>query len=240
MFEIYGLNVVDVIIILIILLGGFLGLKDGVIKKLTSIIGLVLVLVLAFTFKNELSAIFYEKLPFLHFGGIFKGLEVMNILFYEILAFSLIASVLMLIYKLLLIVSKLLEKILKATVILAIPSKFLGLIVGLVEYYIIVHIVLFIFTLPIFNIEEIRESKLAPKIIGETPILSKVTSETFELYDKIYDLIETRGDKTNEQINEEAMILMLDYDVITKETAIKLIEEEKIAVKNKNFLDKYN
>ena len=240
MFEIYGLNVVDAIIILMILLGGALGLKDGVIKKLTSIIGLILVLVLAFTFKNELSAIFYEKLPFFHFGGIFKGLEVMNILFYEILAFSLIASVLMLAYKLLLIVSKLVEKILKATVILAIPSKLLGLIVGLIEYYVIVHIVLFIFTLPIFNIKEIGESKLAPKIIEETPILSKVTGETFELYEKIYDLIETRGNKTNEQINEEAMIMMLDYNVITKETAIKLLEEEKIIVKNKNFLDKYN
>ena len=240
MFEIYGLNVVDVIIILLILLGGILGLKDGVIKKITSTLGLILVLVLAFTFKNQLSAFFYDKLPFFNFWGVFKGIEVMNILFYEILAFSLIASVLMLVYKLAIFISKILEKILKATVILAIPSKLLGLVVGLVEYYIIVYILIFIFTIPVFNIEEMGESKLAPQIIEKTPILSKVTSETFELYDKIYTLVETRESKTNQELNEEALILMLDYDVITKETAEKLIDENKIFVNNKNFLDKYN
>ena len=36
MFNINGLNVVDVIIIMIIVLGGIIGLKEGVIKKLTS------------------------------------------------------------------------------------------------------------------------------------------------------------------------------------------------------------
>lgn len=240
MFEIQGLNVVDVIIILIILLGGVLGLKEGVIKKLTSIIGLILVLVLAFTFKNQLSAFFYDKLPFFNFWGVFKGLAVMNILFYEILAFTLIASVLMLVYRLVLFVSKLIEKILKATVILAIPSKLLGMVVGLIEYYIIAYILLFIFTLPVFNIEEIRESKLAPKIIDNTPILSKVTGETFELYNKIYTLVDNRQHKTDGQINEEAMILMLEYDVITKESVEKLIEKNKVTVNNKNFLDRYN
>lgn len=239
MFEIYGLNVVDVIIILVILLGGVLGLKDGVIKKLTSILGLIAVIVVAFIYKNELSLFFYNKLPFFHFWGVFKGIQVLNILFYETLAFVLIASVLMLAYKLILFISKLIEKILKATVILAIPSKLLGLVVGLLEYYIIAYILLFVFSQPVFNIEEIPESKLAPIIIEKTPILSKLTNETFEIYEKVFTVLEKREEKTNEELNEEVMILMLEYDVITKETATKLIEENKVFVNNKNFLDKY-
>lgn len=237
MFDLTSLNIVDILIILAILLGGLIGLKDGVIKKIVSILGLIAVLVLAFTFKNNLSLFFYDKLPFFNLWGIFKGLQVLNILFYETLAFLLIASLLMLAYKLLLFISKLLEKILKATVILAVPSKLLGLLVGLIEYYILVYIALFIFTLPIFNIEEITESKIAVFIIENTPILSKYTSKTFEIYDEVYTLIEKREDKTNEELNEEAMILMLEYDIITKETAINLIDKGKVDVNNKDFLE---
>ena len=239
MFNINGYNVVDVIIMLMILLGGVLGLKDGVIKKIVSILGLIAVIVLAFVFKNSLSTFFYQKLPFFHFWGLFRGLEVLNILFYEILAFVLIASVLMIVYKIILTISKLLEKLLKATVILAIPSKLLGAMLGLVEFYILTYIGLVIFTLPVFNIEEIPESKLAPTIIEKTPILSKYTEETFEIYDKIYNLVETREDKTNETLNEEALILMLDYEIITKDTAVYLIDNYKIFVNDKKFLDKY-
>ena len=239
MFNIDGYNVVDVIIMLMLLLGGALGLKDGVIKKLASILGLIAVVVLAFIFKNYLSTFFYQKLPFFHFWGLFKGLEVLNILFYEALAFVLIAAVLMIAYKIVLGISKVLEKLLKATVILAIPSKLLGMLVGVVEFYILTYIGLVIFTLPVFNIEEIPESKIAPKIMEKTPILSKCTEETFELYDKIYTLVETREDKSNLTLNEEALILMLDYEVITKETATYLIDNYKIFVNDKDFLEKY-
>lgn len=239
MFSISELNIVDIIILLVLILGGVLGLKDGVIKKLVSVFGLIAVLVLAFTFKNNLSSIFYEKLPFFDFWGLFKGLQVLNILFYETIAFLLIAGVLMIAYKILLFISKLIEKILKATVILAIPSKLFGLLIGLIEYYIFVYIALFILTLPVFNIKEIKESQLVPVIMEKTPIISKYTEETIEVYDKIYTLVETREDKSNKTLNEEALTLMLDYEIITKETAINLIDKEKVDVNSKDFLDKY-
>ena len=78
-----SLNIVDAIIILTILLGGVIGFKEGAIKKLTSIIGLVIVVVLSFMFKNPLSVFFYENLPFFDLWGVFKGIQVLNILFYE-------------------------------------------------------------------------------------------------------------------------------------------------------------
>ena len=40
-----NITIVDAIILLIILLGGVIGFKEGVIKELTSIIGLVIVVI---------------------------------------------------------------------------------------------------------------------------------------------------------------------------------------------------
>lgn len=210
-----NLNIVDVIILLIILLGGVIGFKEGVIKKLTSIVGLVLIAIISFSLKNYLSVIFYENLPFFDFWGAFKGIQVLNIVFYEMLAFLIIASVLTVIYQIILGISGLVEKVLKATIILSIPSKILGFFAGLVENYIWVYLFLFVFTLPVFNITQIRESKFATNILDKTPILSKYTSKTLDIYNDLYAIIDNKQNKSNKQVNEEAMDLMLKYEIIT-------------------------
>lgn len=234
-----NLNIVDIIIILFILSGGLVGFKQGVIKKTTSIIGLVLVVIISFILKNYLSVFFYENLPFLDLWGVFKGIQVLNIVFYEMIAFLVISSVLMLVYKVILGITGIIEKILKATVILGIPSKILGLVVGLLESYIWVYIFLFVFTLPVFNIKDIYESKLAMFIIKETPVLSKYTDKTLDIYNDLYSIIENRENKTNEEVNEEAMKLMLEYEIITQESAQKLIDKNKVSVNDDSFIDNY-
>lgn len=233
------LNIVDAIIILIILLGGVIGFKEGIIKKLTSVIGLILVVILSFTLKNYLSVIFYENLPFFDLWGAFKGIQVLNIIFYEMLAFLIIASVLTLVYRLLLGVSGLIEKILKATIILSIPSKILGFFAGLLENYIWVYLFLFVLTLPVINIKEIRESNLATSILEKTPILSKYTNKTLAIYNDLYNIIDNKENKTNEQVNESAMDLMLKYEIITTSSARKLIDKNKVSVSDDSFIDKY-
>jgi len=234
-----NLSIVDVIIILFILLGGVVGFKEGVIKKTTSIVGLVLVVILSFTLKNYLSVFFYENLPFLDLWGIFKGIQVLNIVFYEMVAFLLIASVLMIVYKVIIGLTGLIEKILKATVILSIPSKILGFFVGMLESYVWVYIFLFILTLPVFNIKDLYESKTAMFIITKTPILSKYTGKTLDIYSDLYSIIDNRENKTNEKVNEEAMKLMLEYEIITPESAQKLIDKNKVDVSDDSFIDDY-
>ena len=234
-----NLGIVDVIIILFILLGGLVGLKEGAIKKATSIVGLVLVVILSFVLKNSLSVFFYENLPFFNLWGVFKGIQVLNIVFYEMLAFLIIASVLMLVYRVILGITGIIEKILKATIILSIPSKIIGFIIGLFESYIWVYLFLFILTLPVFNIKDIYESKTAMFIITKTPLLSKYTDKTVDIYNDLYSIIDNRENKTNEEVNEEAMELMLEYEIITKESARKLIDKNKVEIKDDSFLDKY-
>ena len=233
------MNITDIIIIAIILLGGLLGFKQGAFKTLIRTVGIVLVVVLAFIFKNRLSTYFYENLPFLDLWGIFKGVQILNVIFYEVLAFLIIASVLMIIYRLLLSVTGLIENVLKATIILSIPSKILGFFIGLIENYIWVYIVLFVLTLPLFNIGEIYESRVANFILKETPYLSKYTKKTINVYNDIYDLVTTRDEKNNKELNEESMELMLKYDMITVESAEKLIKRNKVSVNSDSFLDKY-
>lgn len=234
-----NLNIADVIIILFILMGGVVGLKEGAIKKTVSIVGLILVVVLSFILKNHLSVFFYENLPFLNLWGAFKGIQVLNILFYEMFAFLIISSVLTLIYKVLLGITGVIEKILKATVILSIPSKILGFFIGLLEAYIWIYLALFILTLPVFNIKTLYESKASMFIITKTPILSKYTGKTLDIYNDLYNIIDNREGKSNETLNEESMKLMLDYEIITKESAQKLIDKNKVQVNDDSFINLY-
>lgn len=233
------LNIVDVIIILIIGLGGILGFKEGVIQKTTSIVGLVLVVILSFILKNHLSVFFYENLPFFNLWGVFKGIQVLNIVFYEMVAFLIISSVLTIVYRVILGITGIIEKVLKATIILSIPSKIFGFLVGIVENYIWVYLFIFVLTLPVFNIKEIYESKTAMFIITETPILSKYTNKTLDIYNDLYSIIDNREGKSNVQVNEEAMDLMLKYDIITPESAHKLIDRQKVDIDDDSFIEKY-
>ena len=225
-----NIGIIDAIIILIILLGGIIGFKEGAIKKATSIVGLVLVVIISFILKNKISVYFYENLPFIRLWGVFKGIQVLNIILYEMIAFLVIATVLMLVYRVLLGLTGLIEKFLKATVILSIPSKIIGFFIGLIEYYIWVYLALFILTLPIINLRDVYKSKSANYILEHTPILSKYTKKTIEIYDNIYDIIDNKDEKTDEEINEEALNTMIKYDIVTPESAEKLINQNKINV----------
>ena len=201
-----NLSIVDIIIILFILLGGVVGFKEGAIKKATSIIGLVLVVILSFTLKNYLSVFFYENLPFFDLWGVFKGIQVLNIVFYEMLAFLIIASILTIVYRVILGLTGIIEKILKATIILSIPSKILGFFVGLIENYIWVYLFLFVFTLPVFNIKVIYESNIATNIITKTPILSKYTGKTLDIYNDLYSIIDNRENKSHKRWNMKGRV----------------------------------
>ena len=174
-------GLVDIIILLFILLGAVIGFKEGVIKKTTSIVGLLLVVILSFVLKNYLSSFFYENLPFFKLWGVFKGIQVLNIIFYEMVAFLIIASVLTVIYNLILGITGLIEKILKATIILSIPSKLLGILVGALEAYIWIYLALFVLTLPVFNIKPIYESKTSMFILEKLSLMLKVFSCVFEV-----------------------------------------------------------
>lgn len=234
------MGIVDIMIILFLLVGAIVGFKQGVLKKITSFVGTFAIIIVAFMFKNQLSVIFYENLPFLNFWGAFKGLEVLNILFYEIMAFAFIFALLWFALRVLLVVTGLLEGLLKLTMILSLPSKLLGAIVGVVEYYVYAFLILFIVSLPVFNVALVKESNFANKILSETPLLKGYADETVYLYGKVYNIIENKENKTTEQVDNEILAFMIDNKVVTTDSINTLIERNKLHVNDKEFIDKYN
>lgn len=231
------MNVVDVIIIALLILGGVAGFKAGVIKKLTDFIGMFVVIILAFYLKNYISVIMYENLPFFNFFGLINGIDTLNILLYEVIAFLVIFIALLFVLKVVLMLTGLVEKILKATVILSIPSKLLGIVVGVIEMYVYLFLILVIASLPIFDSSFLKDSKMNNFILNNTPVLSGVSEEIIDIYGDVYNIIDNRKNKTNEQLNEEILKVLIDKKVVTKESAKKLVDKNKIHINDKSIVE---
>lgn len=234
------MNIIDVLIILFLALGAVSGFKKGVIKTSVSFVGLVITIILAFLLKNPVSVFLYENLPFFTFGGNIKGIEMLNILVYELISFFIVFAILSILLRAIISISGILEKILKATFILSIPSKILGLVVGLLEAYIYVFIALFVFSQPYFHIELFNDSKGTSFILNNTPVISDIASNSLDTYKKLYDLINKHDGTNTLEVNAEILDMFLENKVITVNSASKLIEKDKLHVKNADeILNKY-
>ena len=223
------MNYLDIIIIIFVLFGAVLGFKRGFTKELVQTIGFIIIIVLAYILKNPLSVLMYEYLPFFNFG-ILKNVAILNILIYEFLAFFICLAVLTLIFRFLLLATSIFEKILNATIILGIPSKIAGAIVGIIYHFIIVFIVLYLISLVFYDVSFINNSKFKDKILNNTPILSGFVDNSISVVKEVIELKEKYNDKTisESEFDYQAIKLFLDYNIITKESLNKLIETGKI------------
>lgn len=225
------MNIIDAIISLIILMGAVVGFKNGVIRQTVSLVGFLLVIILAFILKNPLSLWMYEHLPFFNFWGILKGVTVINILLYEVLAFLILVAIFSIILKIILMAAKIIEKILEFTVILGIPSKILGIFVGALEYYLFVFVLLYVVTLPIFDTKSIKESKFAVNILEKTPVLSSYTEDATKVLNDFITLKDKYEKSSNsEEFNKDALKVLLEYKVVDVKSVDKLVERNKIKI----------
>lgn len=226
------MNIVDLIIITLILFGAVIGFKRGFTKSLVSAVGLIAIVVIAFLLKNPVSIVLYEHLPFFQFGGVIKGVTVLNIALYELLAFVIVLAVLGIVLKILMIATSIFERILTLTIILGIPSKILGAVIGALEWFILVFIGLYVLNMPVVNVKEIDNSTLAPKILNNTPILSGVIKDTNDVINEFASIKDRYTDKnvdTNE-FNKETLELFLKYNVVSVDSVDKLIKDNKLKI----------
>ena len=226
------MNIVDLIIIIVILFGAVIGFKRGFTKSLVSAVGLIAIVIIAFLLKNPVSTVLYEHLPFFQFGGVIKGVTVLNIALYELLAFVIVLAVLGIVLKILMIATSIFERILTLTIILGIPSKILGAIIGALEWFILVFIGLYVLNMPVVNVKEIDNSTLAPKILNNTPILSGVIKDTNDVINEFASIKDRYTDKnvdTNE-FNKETLDLFLKYNVVSVDSVDKLIKDNKLKI----------
>lgn len=210
---------VDIIIIIFLLFGALIGFKQGFTKSLVSMLGTVAVLILAFVLKEPVGNFLATIMPFFDFDG----LEVLNIMLYQMIAFILLVILLNVLLKILLFATTFFEKILNATIVLGVASKLLGAVVGFVKHYIITFIILFILSFPFFtNITILNDSKLKPVILENSLILSKIAETTTNLTKELQEIA------NNEKTNEEVIKILIEYELISEESINKLIEKGKI------------
>lgn len=223
------MNLISVVAILLILLGGVMGFKKGVIKTGVGLVGTISVLIISYVFKDYVANFLMKYLPFFNFGGIFNGISSINILMYEMLSFIVIFIVLYCLLNILLTLSGLIEKILKLTVVLAIPSKILGCILGLVEGIVVSFLVCFVLLHFPQTEEMVMDSKVAIVILERTPFVSTVALRSTKALEEINNTLnDAKNEDDREQVNIECLHYLITYKVIDKEDVNKLIESDKL------------
>lgn len=233
------MNIFDIAIILLILLSAVTGLKQGVLKSGINLIGTVLIYIIAFKMKNGIGLFLCKVCPFFKFDGYIT----LNILIYQLIAFVLIASVLFSIFALILKLTGIVQKLIDLTVILDIPSKIGGFIVGLLEGYVVMFIIILILSVPLRNVEMFSKSKLVNKMLNDTPILSSTLDGVDDAISNVFNITSVVGEGEDKitKVNLDIMKTYLDCKVITKDDAIKIIDTGKLNSINgiKEFVNKY-
>lgn len=224
------MNIIDITIILLLIMFTIIGWKQGIIKETVSFAGIVVIFIVAFTFKEEIGNILCKYLPFFKFGGNIEGLISLNIFIYQLIGFLLIYIVLFSVYQLILTLSGILQKAVNMTIILALPSKFVGAILGLVKGYIIIFAILMVVIVPLKDFKLVSESEMINTIVHKTPLLSTYTKSTSDTITNIYGLADklTNNTITVNQANLEIIDTMLKYDIVSKKTVEQLVVLDKL------------
>lgn len=218
--------IIDIGILLLLLMGAIVGFKRGFIKQTVMFLGTILVIVLAYFLKNPVASLFYSIFPFIDFGNSYS--VVLNILMYEVIAFLLVAAILFALLNILIKFTNVFEKILNATIILGIPSKLLGALMGVLQYFVVIFFVLYLLNLPILNLNLTNNTKVGSAILNNTPLLSNMFDKELNAASEIIELNSKYANRNSEAYNLEALDIMLKNKIITVKSANILLEKDKI------------
>lgn len=231
------MEIVDIVILIIILSFAIIGFKRGIFQSLVAIVGFFAVIYLAYCLKNFFGDFFVLSLPFTKYTFVPGGTMMLNVIAYESIAFVILLIVLGIIYKLLLIASGVFEKLLKITIILGIPSKILGLVIGALEGFVVVYFGLFTLTQPFIRINLFENSKYAEKILKDTPVLSGIAEDSLLIANEINDTIKSG---TDENFDLKLTDLILKRKITSVDVIQKLIDKKKVDIIGlQEVVDKY-
>ena len=229
------LNIFSIGIILMLI--GYIigGWKNGVVKETVSLIGIIVVFFLSYLLMGVVGNFLCTIMPFFKFDGLVS----LNILIYQAIAFFLLFSLFMIIYRLLLKISSGLQKLINATIILIIPSKILGAIIGFISGWISIFIILLVLLVPLKDYNQFKDSTVNNTILFNTPILSDTvkpfTKGAIEIYDISSKIVNKKIDMN--EANLKSINIMLKYKLVDKNTIEKLIESKKLdKIKNLNSI----
>lgn len=223
------MNIIDIIIILLMGISIVSGFRKGILQQVVMFAGTILVYIIAFFLKNPVADLFFRYAPFFKFAGDIEGIVVLNVVIYQLIAFILVAGILFSIFGIVVKATGILQKAVDMTIILTIPSKIGGAIVGFLQGYVVLFLLLTVLIIPLSSIG-LGESFLANKIIYESPLLSKSLGGVSEAIHDIFTLVGEGYDKDTavNQMNLDTMDTLLKYNVIKPESAQILIDNNKL------------
>lgn len=237
------MNIIDIIVILIIGLFGYIGMRKGFVKSAISFIGLIFVFIISFIMKNPIADWLCLNLPFFNFSGGFKGATILNVIIYQLIAFIVVFSILMTVYHIIVKVSGLVERILKLSFVLAIPTKVGGIIIGILEGIIVSLIGIVVLSLPVLKFNLVEESLIRKYLYDVSPVVGNVTGSLNGSVSEIMELKEKFNNNDNkEEFNLSCLDILLKHKVLKKDLATKLVNGGKLKVDNtkaNNIISKY-
>lgn len=224
------MNFLDIVIALVLIMSAIIGFKRGAIKEVVSLVGIIIVFILAFSLKGVLGNVLCKWLPFFNFAGNLEGVTVLNILLYQLIAFLIIYSLFFSVYMIVVKISGVVQKLVHMTIILWLPSKVIGAVVAFITGYVMVFVVLLALLIPLKDTDIFKNSKFANYIVYDTPILASSSENISTSINEIYELGEdlSKGDISKNEANVKTMDILLKYKVVSAETARELVVLDKL------------
>ena len=221
--------IVDIIIALLLISGFITGYKKGFIKQALSTAGLIVSVVLAFLLKNNLSIILYKNCPFFTVG-LLKNYSSLNILLYELLSFFILFIVFSIITNIIIRIVGIAEKIIDDDGALKMLFKILGGLLGALESYVSIFVILLVLSMPIFSLKftnYIHKSKLSKAVLNNTILISNIAEPLVKTINSVGKL-ELKENIGKEEFNCETIEIFKKNKIVSEESIEYLEEKNKI------------
>ncbi len=234
------MGIIDMLIIVIIVFGMYLGYRNALFKELSDFIILFISSIVSGLISRLLFNGLYKFLPFFNFYGNVKGLKSINIIFWQLILYVLILFIIILVIKRIYVKTGIEEKIKDSMVESNIITRLLGLIVSPLLMVTLMFNVILVFLAPNFNLEILNNSKGASMIMEKMPILSSQNNKTYVNEKYIIKRINKSDNKDSnyKKVNNDIINNMVSTDLISKDKINVLNKKNKLVGKRKTVMDK--
>ena len=223
------MKISEIVIIIIILLGALIGFKKGAIKEIFELVGTVSIIIIAYLLKGYLASFLIKLLPFFNFKG-YVGLYSINFLIYDVISFIIIFVLLYCILNILINLAGFIDKLINLSVIFALPSKIIGLVLGMVNALVFIFLLCYIAMQIPHTQKYVMESKVSTSILERTPIVNVVCSKGILVSEDVYNKLlgYSFNEEDTQDMNLQIATSVAKYGLVDKTLIQEAINAGKL------------
>lgn len=223
------MKISEIVIIIIILLGALIGFKKGAIKEIFELVGTISIIIIAYLLKGYLASLLIKLLPFFNFKG-YVGLYSINFLIYDVISFIIIFVLLYCILNILINLAGFIDKLINLSVIFALPSKIIGLLLGMVNALVFIFLLCYIAMQIPHTQKYVMESKVSTSILERTPIVNVVCSKGILVGEDVYNKLSNYSfkEEDTQDMNLQIATSVAKYGLVDKTLIQEVINKGKL------------